>query len=943
MDLEILDGNPRFLQIAGRKWSDLAGKKVSLALPTMGKDFPVLLECCARVASTGITEEHDGYWETFRGHFRISFSSEEIGHICAFLENLEAETEKQRIQDSGKLGSFEYRHEDGRILCSRGIGLLFEVRNLEGIQTYAGFEAYIHPDDQDTLRTQLTRAVKDKENTEVTHRILTPKGKVKWVHTSIRSQYSAEGKPVSSMGVIQDITRQKEAELALAQSQEIYSVLTEHAFSAIYIVRIGEGFQYVNERFCELVGYGREEMLSPSFDMDILLAERSRKLFREQHERFRKGLPLGPQFEMDMVTRDGKILTVEVSLQPYPQDPGLCLGQLHDITQEKQIWKDLQQEKLITKTVFSSVPGILFLADEDLRLVWWNYRLESLVGLPGSELARTPVDIWFHKDPADPDRFLRNMKQVREKGNGEWESGFLMRSRNHLPMYLTVNRLQLEQGIHYIGTGLDISILKNTQRSVAESQEKLRIALLSVGDAFVSTDISGNIDMINTKAEQITGWTHKEAEGVPLPEVFQIIHENSGEIRSDLVHQVMQSGETIRVENHLLRLSRTGKEIPVENSVSPIKDEKGNIRGCLIVFRDVTGKKEKQEKIQYLSYHDELTGLYNRRFCEEEIRRLDTQRNLPISVVMGDVNGLKLVNDTFGHEKGDQFLMKASEIIKNACRADDIIVRWGGDEFVILLPKTGIKEVEEIIHRIKRISEREEVHSVSLSVSFGWGVKETPEQSLQQVMREAEELMYKNKTIDSENERGRMVNTILRSLHEKNSMEEQHSIRVSGTAQLIGSAIGLSSAEISRLKAIGLIHDIGKIAFNDHLLTKAERYGDHDIRMIRRHPEIGYRILSSSFEMRELADDVLFHHEWYDGSGYPKGLKGENIPLFSRIIAIADAYDAMTEYRPYKNKISVEEAMDEILKLTGIQFDPEAARVFVNEILRKKVHPKGKR
>ncbi|TGE32191.1 HD domain-containing protein [Desulfosporosinus sp. Sb-LF] len=341
----------------------------------------------------------------------------------------------------------------------------------------------------------------------------------------------------------------------------------------------------------------------------------------------------------------------------------------------------------------------------------------------------------------------------------------------------------------------------------------------------------------------------------------------------------------------------------------------------------------RKQQIIYLSYHDKLTGLYNRRFFEERLKLLDTPANLPIAILMGDIDGLKVVNDAFGHDKGDELLIKAAASVQGACRRDDLIARWGGDELVILLIKTNNKEVEEIVNRIKDLNVNETVYSIQVSITFGWDTKHDTDQELQKVLKGAEDSMYRNKITQNQGTRGSIVNTIIKALHEKNPREEQHSKRVGEMCENIGQAMGLSEMEVNRLKTVGLLHDIGKIAIDEGILNKPGKLIEREWDEIKRHPEIGYRILGLSYEMLELADCILAHHERWDGAGYPKGLKGEAIPRVARIIALADSYDAMTSERSYRNALSEEEACLEIRRNAGTQFDPYLARVFVEQVL----------
>lgn len=344
---------------------------------------------------------------------------------------------------------------------------------------------------------------------------------------------------------------------------------------------------------------------------------------------------------------------------------------------------------------------------------------------------------------------------------------------------------------------------------------------------------------------------------------------------------------------------------------------------------------KRNKEIHYLSYHDALTGIYNRRRYEEEIKRLNTCDNLPISIILGDINGLKLINDTFGHDQGDELLKKAADVIKSACQAHDIVARWGGDEFIILLTNTKRVDAEETVKRIKANYSMEKVSAIDVSISFGWDTKENVHDDIEKVLKNAEDYMYRNKTLETESVRSKMITTIIKTLHEKNPREEKHSKRVSELCQEIGRAIGLSEIEIGKLKVGGLLHDIGKIAIEEGILNKPGRLDEHEWEQIKRHPAIGYRILSTAYEMLELSECILFHHEKWDGTGYPIGLKGEAIPRISRIIAIADCYDAMTSERSYRKALSEEAALEEIHKNAGLQFDPELVSAFIELYLKK--------
>lgn len=347
-------------------------------------------------------------------------------------------------------------------------------------------------------------------------------------------------------------------------------------------------------------------------------------------------------------------------------------------------------------------------------------------------------------------------------------------------------------------------------------------------------------------------------------------------------------------------------------------------------------KVEQSEKDNlYLSYYDLLTGLYNRRFYEMEVKRLDVESNLPISVIMADVNGLKMINDAFGHQLGDQLLKKAADTIRSICRTTDVLARWGGDEFVALLPNTSYEEAEKLVEQVKEVCCRESIDMFHASISLGWDTKATTDVDISEILKNAENAMYRHKIIQSEGLRGNLINIIVKTLYEKNPREERHSERVGEVAQKIGAAIGLSETEAGKLKLIGHLHDIGKIAVDESILNKEGRLTAREQEEIQRHPDVGFRILTATSETLDFADCILSHHERWDGKGYPRGLAGQDIPIEARIIALADSYDAMSSERPYRKALDEAVILYEIKKNAGYQFDPDLARVFVEQVLRK--------
>jgi diguanylate cyclase (GGDEF)-like protein len=371
-----------------------------------------------------------------------------------------------------------------------------------------------------------------------------------------------------------------------------------------------------------------------------------------------------------------------------------------------------------------------------------------------------------------------------------------------------------------------------------------------------------------------------------------------------------------------------GKEQYYNIRISPILDSFNKIIGKLLILTDITAIKEKEKQLYYQSYHDKLTGIYNRSYFEEELNRLDTKRQFPISIIIGDINGLKLINDAYGHNKGDEILIKTAEILKSILRYEDILTRWGGDEFAIILPKTKRKDTISIIDRIKESFFEHSTDTMPLNISMGFSVKKTFGKKINEVVKEAENTMNEYKLSENESARSSIILSLKKALEERDYETEEHSKRMEDLSLLLGKKVNLKGNELNELRLLAVLHDIGKISIPDSIIFKPGKLTSKEWEIIKKHPEIGYRVARSSPDLIQIAKGILYHHERWDGKGYPEGLKGNKIPLISRIVAIVDAYDAMTNDRPYRKAMSKKKALGEIERESGAQFDPSLAKIF---------------
>lgn len=321
-----------------------------------------------------------------------------------------------------------------------------------------------------------------------------------------------------------------------------------------------------------------------------------------------------------------------------------------------------------------------------------------------------------------------------------------------------------------------------------------------------------------------------------------------------------------------------------------------------------------------LSYSDKLTGLKNRVFMENKFEELDKQGNVNYSIVMGDVNGLKLVNDTFGHKEGDRLICKVGSILKNICSKDDLIARWGGDEFTILIVDKEYSYSLNLMKNIKDECEKVSDFGFKISIALGSAEKSDGIDS-EEVMNLAEERMYRSKLTEAKSSRNGTIMSLERTLYEKHSETEEHTQRIKELSAKLGKKINLPQDKLNELELLSLLHDIGKIGIPEHILMKPGKLTNDEWEIMKRHAEIGYRIAKATPELSHVANEILSHHEKVDGTGYPQGLKGEEIPVLSRIINIVDSFDVMTHKRAYKEASSINYAIEELKRCSGTQFD----------------------
>lgn len=477
----------------------------------------------------------------------------------------------------------------------------------------------------------------------------------------------------------------------------------------------------------------------------------------------------------------------------------------------------------------------------------------------------------------------------------------------------------------FITFDLLVIYFHKVREDLSKKEERFRLLAENAQDFIYRYQLIPDLkfDYVSPAAASLTGYT---------PEEFY----NEPDLYVKLGHpeaeQFMPKDQYVDSSSFIINLARKdGKGIWVEMHNTIIYDKFGKPVAVEGIARDVTERIRAEEQLRYLSMHDQLTGIYNRTFFQQEIRRLENFKYESIGIIVCDVDGLKLVNDTMGHDKGDLLLIAAARAIEKPFRKGEVAARIGGDEFAILLPNCNSELITGVIGEIRtEVNGYNETNNdLPLSMSVGFSIGKGMTKEIMEIFKEADNNMYREKLTHGQSARSAIVHTLTKTLEARDFITEGHAERLMDLVSNMGEAIGLSAREIADLRLLAQFHDLGKVGIPDRILFKNGQLTPEEISEMQRHSEIGYRIALSSPDLASIADWILKHHEWWNGGGYPFAIKGDDIPLQCRILGIADAFDAMTNSRPYRKSMAKTEALAELQRCSGTQFDPRLVSIFL--------------
>jgi diguanylate cyclase (GGDEF)-like protein/PAS domain S-box-containing protein len=568
---------------------------------------------------------------------------------------------------------------------------------------------------------------------------------------------------------------------------------------------------------------------------------------------------------------------------------------------------------------------ILFLVDTDGVIVAASDAALKLFGIEDLSGKNRPIDDYFPKVYIDAisqrikDEDARRMKLTFPVKNSAGQEILLETRFNWFE----------SEGSHFLSiTCRDINEFMKMMSDLTEREDRYRTIFRESPLGFIHVNSDGYITDCNNAFLNIFGLEKFELLDVCLAE------ENKLELYPRFKKAAMDAVVGISSSHESHFTSTNGLyDGWVRVSFSPVISENRAFLGAVGIVEDITEAKNAVDRISFVSSHDVLTGLYNRRVCEESLKLFDNQEYLPLGVIYADLNCLKLANDAFGHEEGDILLKTAAAILRENTGAGGDAYRWGGDEFIVLIKNTSAGGVESCVKQITEACENWTGKGlISPSIALGCAVKLYGDQKLDDIIKEAEDTMYANKLHNGKVTRNRILAALETRLHGMmDGSMGNRSKRVMQWGEWVLENIG-PDCDPKLLLLLCRFHDVGLLASPEEIAVISGDPGAENVASPLQHMAVGYRIARCTMEIAPVADYILSHHEWWDGMGYPNQQRGDEIPMISRIVSILDSLEGMLSLNGGTGRFSLDRALDTIQACSGRQFDPALTAAIVSRI-----------
>jgi diguanylate cyclase (GGDEF)-like protein/PAS domain S-box-containing protein len=571
------------------------------------------------------------------------------------------------------------------------------------------------------------------------------------------------------------------------------------------------------------------------------------------------------------------------------------------------------------------------------------------------------IDAWYRSRPLEDDeRMNRTSRQALENGSPGYSQQYRCVTADGETRWLSEDvRIETtgENAWTLVGVCTDITEQKQAEERLAQERNQLRMLIDHLPVSIYFKDASGRFVISNTEHARLMGASSTpEIIGRRVTDFPELPQTNEFE---DEDRQILENGAPIFNQVRQIR-KPVGSSVWYSSTKLPLRDDQGKVIGLIGIMQDITQQKDMETERERMlaaaidrADRDPLTGLFNHRIFHTYLKETSIECRVAkrsYGVIVMDLDNFKFFNDAYGHQAGDGVLLKVANIVRRICRTSDILARLGGDEFALILPGAGPEEVRQFIERLDQAMEGvgfrppEYEWEVPLTLSVGWAVSPDDSDSRHGILALADERLKTAKYGDSDSahivaqlraglsasyENFAMLNALVSAVDNKDRYTRRHSEDVLKYSIQIANELGLDEQTLFEVKIAALLHDVGKIGVPDDILRKPGKLTDEEFAAIKQHPTMGAIMVNAVPGFEATLDAVRFHHERWDGRGYPEGLAGEKIPLLGRLMAVADAYSAMTTDRPYRKAMDTERA-DEILKSgAGTQWDPVCVEAFL--------------
>lgn len=480
----------------------------------------------------------------------------------------------------------------------------------------------------------------------------------------------------------------------------------------------------INDRWAEMVGYSKEELSPISIDTWNKLAhpddlEKSSqeldKLFHDEIDFYR--------VEVRMKHKEGHFVWILDSGRIVERDqegkPLIAAGTHIDITEYKEIQRKCQENEQFLTEIIENTKDIIYRLDLDGGFTYLSKGWQTELGQSVKKALYHSFKNYVHPD--DLHMLEQFFDGINETQSRQSISGYRLKHIDGSWRYYETNASPIKQNnivIGYAGVATDITDKIIIKEALVEEKNHFEATIMSVGDGVIVTDNQGIITKINDKAQNLTGYSEDESLGKNLHEIFKVTRNEENAKLEDIVTHIVHTKKAMEIHNITL-INKLGKTLQIDDSAAPIINLDNEVTGVVIVFRDVTKDVLRNKQIEYLSFHDQLTDLYNRHFLEEKMIDINKKDNYPLGIISIDINDLKKVNDKYGHLKGDAIIKETARILKLHNSMTDYIFRMGGDEFLCIIPNSSNSQLHSIVNKLKDEVTTTSNSDCPLSLSFG--------------------------------------------------------------------------------------------------------------------------------------------------------------------------------------------------------------------------------